>query len=693
MTYLIKPKFHHPDLPKNELGYTHRDYEGSVSTLCAGCGHDSISGAIIEACYELSIAPHRVAKLSGIGCSSKTPTYFLGNSHGFNSVHGRMPSVLTGANLANRDLIYLGVSGDGDSASIGFGQFAHSIRRGVNMTYIVENNGVYGLTKGQFSATADRGSKSKKGVMNTDNAIDLVAMALQLGASFVARSFSGDKSQLVPLIAAAIQHKGAAFIDVISPCVAFNNHAGSTKSFDYVREHNDAVNRLDVITGRDPITVDYAPGTVQVVEQHDGTRLALRKIDADYDAHDRLAAMTFLQKHAAKGQIVTGLLYVDPESEDMHSHLDTVETPLNALDEKALCPGSAALDKINASLRQDRVSKRPSPKSVFALTQLCRRLRFSADRARVALPDWFMQLGVPMVLSVESEVAHDISGGPIDVISTGAALGAEIRGVDLKDLDQSQFAALKRAWHDHQVILVRGQTLSDHDLIAFSRRFGDLDWAPVQETGRRFVEGLPEIYIVSNVTVNGQPIGSLGAGEAVWHTDMSYLDVPPMASMLYALEVPPTGGNTSFCSMYAVYQALPDKLKRRIANLKIKHDGTYNSGGYLRQGVTATDDPRTSPGAIHPLVCTHPDTGRRMLYLGRRRNAYLMGLELADSEALLDELWDYVARPQFAWEHVWRVGDLVLWDNRCTMHRRDPFDASARRIMHRTQIKGSAAPV
>jgi len=262
-----------------------------------------------------------------------------------------MPSVLTGANLANRDLIYLGVSGDGDSASIGFGQFAHSIRRGVNMTYIVENNGVYGLTKGQFSATADRGSKSKKGVTNSDNAIDLVAIALQLGASFVARSFSGDKTQLVPLIAAAIQHKGASFIDVVSPCVAFNNHAGSTKSFDYVREHNDAVNRLDVITGRDPISVDYAPGTVQVVEQHDGTRLTLRKIDADYDAHDRLSAMTFLQRHAAKGQIVTGLLYVDPESEDLHNHLDTVDTPLNQLDAKALCPGSSALDKINASLR------------------------------------------------------------------------------------------------------------------------------------------------------------------------------------------------------------------------------------------------------------------------------------------------------------------------------------------------------
>src|SRR6187200_1676340 len=342
MTYVAKPKLHHPTLPKKSIGFTRRDYEGKVSTLCAGCGHDSISAALIQAFFELDIQPHLVAKLSGIGCSSKTPDYFLGNSHGFNTVHGRMPSVLTGANLANKELIYLGVSGDGDSASIGFGQFAHAIRRGVNMTYIVENNGVYGLTKGQFSATSDRGSKSKKGVMNTDNAIDLVAIALQLGASFVARSFSGDKTQLVPLIEAAIRHQGAAFIDVISPCVAFNNHAGSTKSFDYVREHNDAVNRLDVITGRDPITVDYAPGAVQVVEQHDGTRIALRKIDADYDPHDRVGAMSFLQKHAAKGQIVTGLLYVDPESDDLHNHLDTVETPLNALDASALCPGSAA---------------------------------------------------------------------------------------------------------------------------------------------------------------------------------------------------------------------------------------------------------------------------------------------------------------------------------------------------------------
>jgi len=281
---------------------------------------------------------------------------------------------------------------------------------------------------------------------------------------------------------------------------------------------------------------------------------------------------------------------------------------------------------------------------------------------------------------------------PLSVIPTGAALGAEIGGVDLKRLDDASFARLLQAWHDHSVVLVRDQQLGDRDLIAFSRRLGDLDWAPVQENGRRFVEGMPEIYIVSNVKVNGEAIGSLGDGEAVWHTDMSYLEVPPKASMLYALEVPASGGNTSFCTMYGVYDALRARLKERIADLKIKHDGTYNSGGYLRQGVTATDDPKTSPGAVHPLVCTHPATGRRMLYLGRRRNAYLIGLELAESEALLDELWSYVDRPEHAWEHKWRVGDVVLWDNRCTMHRRDAFDPGSRRILHRTQIKGEQRP-
>jgi taurine dioxygenase len=280
----------------------------------------------------------------------------------------------------------------------------------------------------------------------------------------------------------------------------------------------------------------------------------------------------------------------------------------------------------------------------------------------------------------------------IEVIPTGRALGAEVRGIHVNALGEAAFVRLMQAWHQYSVVLLRDQNLSDQDLIAFSRRLGDLDWAPVQETGRRFVEGLPEIYIVSNVKVNGEPIGSLGDGEAVWHTDMSYLDVPPKASMLYALEVPPSGGNTSFCTMYGVYEALPQALKDRIAGLKIKHDGTYNSGGYVRQGVTPTDDPMSSPGAVHPLVCTHPDTGRRMLYLGRRRNAYLVGLELSESEALLDELWSIVARREFAWEHVWRVGDLVLWDNRCTMHRRDAFDPNSRRVMHRTQVKGERRP-
>ena len=351
MTFLPKPKLHHPALPSNEIGLTRRDYEGAISTLCAGCGHDSISAAIVRACFELSLPPHRIAKLSGIGCSSKTPTYFLGAAHGFNSVHGRMPSVLTGANLANRDLIYLGVSGDGDSASIGFGQFAHSIRRGVNMTYIVENNGVYGLTKGQFSATADNGAKSKRGVVNHDEPIDLVGTALQLGATFVGRSFSGDKTQLVPLIKAALQHQGAAFIDCISPCVAFNNHAGSTKSFDYVREHNEAVNSLDVITGREEIVAQYEPGSTTVVKTHDGGSLNLRKLADDYDVTDRTAAMHFLQRHHSHGEIVTGLLYVDPDAVDLHGYHNTSDAPLNGMGDADLCPGAVVLDGINASLR------------------------------------------------------------------------------------------------------------------------------------------------------------------------------------------------------------------------------------------------------------------------------------------------------------------------------------------------------
>ena len=351
MTYLAKPKLHHPELHKNTLGYTRRDYEGAISTLCAGCGHDFISAAIVRACFELELPPHRIAKLSGIGCSSKTPTYFLGASHGFNSVHGRMPSVLTGANLANRDLIYLGVSGDGDSASIGLGQFAHAMRRGVNMVYLVENNGVYGLTKGQFSATSDKGAPSKRGVLNSDEPIDLVGMALQLGATFVARSFSGDKAQLVPLIEAGLKHRGAAFIDCVSPCVAFNNHQGSTKSFDYVREHNEAVNYLDVVAKRQEIKIEYPPGTVEMVEQHDGSMLRLRKLHAEYDVHDRVSALTYMQQRHAAGEIVTGLLYVDPDPQDMHKHLKTSDVPLNGMQEETLIPGSGVLAKINLGLR------------------------------------------------------------------------------------------------------------------------------------------------------------------------------------------------------------------------------------------------------------------------------------------------------------------------------------------------------
>ncbi|MEJ6001301.1 2-oxoacid:ferredoxin oxidoreductase subunit beta [Paucibacter soli] len=350
MTYLAKPKLHHPSLAKNRVGYTRRDYEGKVSTLCAGCGHDSVSSAIVQACWQLDIEPHRVAKLSGIGCSSKTPDYFLGASHGFNTVHGRMPSVLTGANLANRGLLYLGISGDGDSASIGLGQFAHAMRRGVRMVYIVENNGVYGLTKGQFSATADRGSVAKKGAVNHDAAIDLVSLALQLGATYVARGFSGDKAQLVPLIEGAIRHGGAAFIDVISPCVAFNNHAGSTRSYDYVREHNEAVSRIDFI---DLAPEQLAAGDEDVVcvPQHDGSTMRLRRVKADYDATDRIAAMNQVQALQAAGEIATGLLYVDPQARDLHLGLNTVGWPLNSLGEAELCPGSAVLDKINAALR------------------------------------------------------------------------------------------------------------------------------------------------------------------------------------------------------------------------------------------------------------------------------------------------------------------------------------------------------
>ena len=351
MTFVAKPKAHHPNLPLNEIGLTRRDYEGSVSTLCAGCGHDSVSAAIVQACAELSLPPHRFAKVSGIGCSSKTPSYFLNKSHGLNSVHGRMPSVMTGSNLANRELYCVGVSGDGDSASIGLGQFAHNVRRRIHMLSLVDNTGTTGLTKGQISATNDKGSTSKKGAPNLYEPIDLVSMALQLGATFVARSFSGDKHQLVPLIKAGLRHKGMAFIDVISPCVAFNNHAGSTKSYDHVRGHMQNVVNADYIPQHDEITADYKPGSKEDISMPDGSTLRLYKLDDQYDPHDRVGALNYVQRSAETGDVVTGLLYVDPKAADCHDVMDTIQKPLNQLNETDLCPGQDPLDSINAGFR------------------------------------------------------------------------------------------------------------------------------------------------------------------------------------------------------------------------------------------------------------------------------------------------------------------------------------------------------
>ncbi|HHM21001.1 MAG TPA: 2-oxoacid:ferredoxin oxidoreductase subunit beta [Bacteroidetes bacterium] len=351
MTF-IKPTFRHPALPKNKLGFTRADYEGAISTLCAGCGHDSISGAIVQACFEIAVQPHRIAKISGIGCSSKTPTYFLGKSHGFNSVHGRMPSVTTGANLANRDLLYLGVSGDGDTASIGMGQFVHAIRRNVNMTYIVMNNGCYGLTKGQDSATADYGSISKaEKTPTTFQGIDLAGLALELGATFVARSFSGDKAQLVPLIKAALSHPGLAFIDCISPCVTFNNNKGSTKSYDFVRHHIEATSVLDFVPEEEEITVEYNPGEAKEVTLHDGSHILLHKLSPNWDPTDRRSTLLRMANAKAKGEILTGLLYINPDSQDLHDLLGTTDKPLNTLREKELCPGPETLEVINSTLR------------------------------------------------------------------------------------------------------------------------------------------------------------------------------------------------------------------------------------------------------------------------------------------------------------------------------------------------------
>ena len=351
MTYIAKPKVHHPALQKNALGLIRRDYEGTITTLCAGCGHDSITAAIVQTFWELSIAPHTVAKLSGIGCSSKTPAYFLREAHGFNSVHGRMPALVAGANAANRDIVYIGISGDGDSLSIGLGQLCHAIRRNVNVLYILENNGVYGLTKGQFSASADPGSTNKKGEANTMEAIDGCLLALTLGATFVGRSFSGDKAQLVPMLKAGLTHRGFAFVDVISPCVTFNDHEGSTKSYAYTREKNVEVVQADFVPPASPIRTEYEAGTVQNVMLHDGSWVRLRKLSEDYDPTDPDRTYHYIRERHKAGEVVTGLLYISPDSQDLHAHSHTVATPLIDLPYEQLCPGNAELQKLQQRFR------------------------------------------------------------------------------------------------------------------------------------------------------------------------------------------------------------------------------------------------------------------------------------------------------------------------------------------------------
>ncbi len=352
MTSIAKPPIRHPSLQTNSLGMTKRDYEGSMSTLCAGCGHDSVTAAIVQSMFELEIAPHRAAKLSGIGCSSKTTAYFARTSHGFNSVHGRMPSVATGANAANRSLLYIGVSGDGDSLSIGLGQLCHAIRRNVDLCYVLENNGVYGLTKGQFSASSDVGSTSKRGEANAQQPIDPVLLALTLGATFVARSFSGDKTQLVPIIKAALKHKGFAIVDVISPCVSFNDHDGSTKSYRYTREHYHEVAPVDFVEMRREITAPDDPGAgAMSVTMHDGTIMRFRRVGEGYDPTDRERAYAYVRESQKRGEVVTGLLFVDPNGTDMHAVNDTVARPLTDLTFEELCPGSAALEELQKEFR------------------------------------------------------------------------------------------------------------------------------------------------------------------------------------------------------------------------------------------------------------------------------------------------------------------------------------------------------
>ncbi len=349
MPSINKPLIPLAAMPKNEIGLTIRDYEGSMSTLCAGCGHDSVTAAIVRALFELSVPPHKVVKMSGIGCSSKTTAYFDSAAHGFNSAHGRMAPIATGANAANRDALYVGISGDGDSLSIGAGHMVHAIRRNVHMIYVIENNGVYGLTKGQFSASADIGSAAKHGEANTVAPVDPVMLALSLGASFVARSFSGDKEQLVPILKAAAQHRGLALIDVISPCVQFNNHYGSTKSYRYVREHE--LREIDpdfIDTGRE-IVADLPRDGALMVAMHDGGLVRFRTLPAEYDPTDREAAMHYVNQAHARGEIPTGLLFVDESIPDVHELNHTSETPLVELPFDELCPGSAELEEFQQS--------------------------------------------------------------------------------------------------------------------------------------------------------------------------------------------------------------------------------------------------------------------------------------------------------------------------------------------------------
>ena len=334
----------------NRLGFTIADYKGADSTLCAGCGHDAITSQIIKAFYEYGVEPHRVAKLSGIGCSSKTPAYFLSRSHGFNAVHGRMPAIGTGVMLANSNLISIGVSGDGDTASIGMGQFVHLLRRNVPMMYIIENNGVYGLTKGQFSATADLGSKTKSGVSNDLPAIDLCAMAIELGCNFVARSFASNPKQMVALLKAALGHRGTALFDVISPCVTFNNHEGSTKSYKFAKDHEELLHDISFVPFFEQISVDYAEGEVKDVELHDGSHIRLRKAEKGYDPTNKSEALNSLRKCQESNEFLTGLIYINEQKPDFLTLLNTVDAPLATLPQELTQPGEDALREIMAEL-------------------------------------------------------------------------------------------------------------------------------------------------------------------------------------------------------------------------------------------------------------------------------------------------------------------------------------------------------